>query len=45
MWDLRDLPWDEVDRSIALIEERVGTGRLQPYRPLEITQHHPIFKK
>ena len=45
MWDLRDLPWDEVDRSIGLIEERVAAGRLLPYRPLEITQHHPIFKQ
>jgi hypothetical protein len=44
MWDLRDLPWDDIDRSIALIEERIAMGRLTPYRPVEITQHHPIFK-
>ncbi|HEU0218514.1 MAG TPA: CatB-related O-acetyltransferase [Stellaceae bacterium] len=44
MWDLRDLPWDDIDLSIAVIEERVALGRLTPYRPVEITQHHPIFK-
>jgi hypothetical protein len=44
MWDLRDLPWDDIDLSIAVIEDRAARGRLTPYRPVEITQHHPIFK-
>jgi len=44
MWDLRDLPWDDVEQSIELIEDRVASGRLVPYKPVEITQHHPIFQ-
>jgi acetyltransferase-like isoleucine patch superfamily enzyme len=44
MWDLRDLPWDDVEVAIRLIENRVAVGELLPYKPVEFTQHHPIFQ-
>jgi acetyltransferase-like isoleucine patch superfamily enzyme len=44
MWDLGDLPWNDVERSIELIENRVAAGALVPYQPVKITQHNPMFR-
>ena len=43
MWDLKDLPWDDIDHAIEIVQSRVATGALTPYGPEEITQHSPIF--